>query len=710
MPDQSPAKLVGCLVDVSASMKEALESGRSEEGAGDRLRAVLRATLKVAQAEQRHNTNAFVFVGAFGLNVENCPDVVDLCGVIDALLVGHNSNKTGRELLIELAKGKDLGYIAKFIKDKFSDDEARIIHAFLQRHPHRVDEFVKAIPSEGKIHFLHTGSRVMEGTTGSLPLGLPFLTEYATVLAKSFEDGVVDRSEGMKLAHSMREEWWKEFSHFVPRPVDNVVHLLQRLEEHSKDNGNGDGGNTGKVEKSRDRNLLDTLRPYMYGGTPMRETLKKSLLVFRKHANAKQQVLVLVSDGMSTDGDPLPIARELKKTVSLATVYLTGDQETPRRRLYDRKVKGWNIGQGNLFSMASAVSTDEHPIPVFTSMGWEISSSGECALYTIVSSAALLDEFCSMLLSARFGSADVLLDIVGRVDMDKIVNTAHGDTCKHGTTQKGLPTCYAHATATALHMSLVRIVGREGGYPSFDNILKDIKDRFPPGPNGRAVAEVLKEAITWYRPLRFQKVDEDGARQAVLRRRPVLATFRLSHTGWATFYRHFGSEATCKTVLERDQMAQHRSPPDSGGHAVVLTKCAPGSLTFLNSWGRSWAEGGSFSVQDHTVLELDGASGTGANMCFYDIYWYESDLTAGERQAYNAKVDKALRDRLDNHRSSILELEVRCPRCCKMAPIAQYTGSIRKAVCPFKQCGRSFVPEPEHLIKALYSRAGLCDV
>jgi hypothetical protein len=62
--------------------------------------------------------------------------------------------------------------------------------------------------------------------------------------------------------------------------------------------------------------------------------------------------------------------------------------------------------------MASTVSVDKHPIPVLTSMGWEIPSPGECALFTIVSSAALLDEFCSMLLSARFGSADVLLDIV----------------------------------------------------------------------------------------------------------------------------------------------------------------------------------------------------------------------------------------------------------------------------------------------------------
>ena len=270
-----------------------------------------------------------------------------------------------------------------------------------------------------------TGSFSLTGLAYSLAWST--LTGAATGVAKGVESGVVDRTEAMKLARSMREEWWREFAHFVPRPVDNVDNLLQRLEEHSKENGNGGGGNTGEVEKSRDRNLLDTLRPYMYGGTPMRDALNKSLFVFRKHANAEQRVLVLVSDGMSTDGDPLPIARELQMTVSLAAVYLTSDRETPRRRLYGRKAKGWDIGQGNLFSMASTVPVDKHPIPVLTSMGWEIPSSGECALYTIVSSAALLDEFCSMLLSARFGSADVLLDIVGRLDMDKIIIIHHNN-------------------------------------------------------------------------------------------------------------------------------------------------------------------------------------------------------------------------------------------------------------------------------------------
>jgi hypothetical protein len=158
-------------------------------------------------------------------------------------------------------------------------------------------------------------------------------------------------------------------------------------------------------------------------------------------------------------------------------------------------------------------------------------------------------------------------------------------------------------------------------------------------------------------PLR--KVDEDGARQATLHRRPVLTTFRLSHSGWDAFSQHFSTDASRSSVLTRSHMAPHRSLPDDGGHAVVLYGCAPRSLKFLNSWGNQWGKNGSFSVEDHTVLELDGASQVN-RVCFYDVYWLEKDFTAAERQAYDLKVDEALRYRVPAPHSIRVSLSSRC--------------------------------------------------
>lgn len=48
-------------------------------------------------------------------------------------------------------------------------------------------------------------------------------------------------------------------------------------------------------------------------------------------------------------------------------------------------------------------------------------------------------------------------------------------------------------------------------------------------------------------------------------------------------------------------------------------------LEFLNSWGTSFADKGFFSIKDENVLD---------NLKFYDIYWYESDLTQNEIKSY----------------------------------------------------------------------------
>lgn len=117
-------------------------------------------------------------------------------------------------------------------------------------------------------------------------------------------------------------------------------------------------------------------------------------------------------------------------------------------------------------------------------MGWEIPLSGECALYTTVCSVAVLDEFCSLLLFARFGSADALLDIIGCVQLDAYINNKHTRTRRKPSNQHRSPTCYAHATAAVIHMALLRIVGREGGYPSMKLIRDWIIENFRPNVGG----------------------------------------------------------------------------------------------------------------------------------------------------------------------------------------------------------------------------------
>jgi hypothetical protein len=137
-------------------------------------------------------------------------------------------------------------------------------------------------------------------------------------------------------------------------------------------------------------------------------------------------------------------------------------------------------------------------------------------------------------------------------------------------------------------------------------------------------------------------------------------------------------------------MGLYRFEEDYGGYAVVLVGYAPRLLTFLNSWGSSWGDRGSFSVDNYNAL-----AGNHTDVDFYDVYWLEEDLTSVERQAYNMKVDKELRRRAKHH-PSIFELEYWCPKCRENAPLAEFTGSIRRALCP--NCEESFKPEAGYLV------------
>ncbi|KAK8048249.1 hypothetical protein PG994_009979 [Apiospora phragmitis] len=711
-----PTAVVGCLLDVSGSMHEALEAGHPNEGASKRLHAVLRAILKLAQAEQQHNPNARIFVGVFGLDTDKgCPPVADLCGAADVLLKNFDNERSGHDLLIARANNQKLSHITRYIKEKITDHEAHIINAHLDQHPEQVKQFIDAIPSEKTVEGAKKGSQgigILAGaaigfalsptTAGlSVPLGLGALGGYAVGkdCGDRMEDGAVEKSTALQLARHICGEWLAGFTTLTPRPIDDVIHLLKQLQERSE------AGKDDEKVGAGSSTLLDTFRRYMYGRTPMKAALTQALSAFNKCLDAEHRVLVLVSDGLSTDGDPLRLARDLQQAkVSIATVYLTSNRTGAPRRLYYQPVEVWGSGQRILFRMATRVAGVAHPIPVLTSVGWEVPSDGEVALYATVPTSVVLDEFCSLLLSARFGSADALLDVVGRISQDSYINDKHVLTCRNPSNQRESATCYAHATAAVVHMALLRIVGRKDENPSIEKVRKRIEDSFPSRPGGRNTKEVLKAATSWFPPLKFCQVNEDEARQAVLRRRPVLATFHLSKPGWDEFHKQFkereGPLTEPLTALSRAQMAAHRSLPSDGGHAVVLTTCNPTSLTFLNSWGGNWGNHGSFSIENHTVLELDGVYGK-YSMNFYDVYWLESDLDPIERRAYNAKVDEEVRRRTAQF-PSILELHARCPHCDKDASLAKFKGDIRQVQCP--HCTQSFTPEPGHLMKALDAR------
>jgi Mg-chelatase subunit ChlD len=58
-------------------------------------------------------------------------------------------------------------------------------------------------------------------------------------------------------------------------------------------------------------NILATIEPYIYGGTPMCAALESATGLFHS-VSADDKALFILSDGEASDGDPTVIASQLK--------------------------------------------------------------------------------------------------------------------------------------------------------------------------------------------------------------------------------------------------------------------------------------------------------------------------------------------------------------------------------------------------------------
>jgi hypothetical protein len=695
-----PDTLIGCLLDVSGSMSHAFGSKSVPEDAVDRLQAVFGAALQIAEAEKRQDSRSLMFVAAFGLR-EDCPPVVDLCKIAEILLAEHGNGPSGHDLLVGLANGRELTHVADFIEERLTETEARVVYNYLRQHPEQIEEFINVIPSPAVINAVRRSSVVLDRRSSitSQQSGFLSLLSIITGIDKASEkvDEKIENSKSLRLARTICTRWLRSYQAISAYPVDRVVDILGRVYQQFRQPESGHGVSTEAT------NVVNTLKRYIYGATPMQAALKLALTVFQDYALAQRRMLVLISDGASTDGDPQPAAHDLHSLgVILATVYVTNDEKIAGRRLYDRKLKNWTKRQSTLFEMASKVPSVAHPIPVLKSKGWDVPISGECALYAVVSCTTALHTFCSVLLSGNFGSTRSLLDTIGCVAVDSYVNGNHVGVLNKPSDQGRTMTCYAHATAAAIHMALARIVARKEGHPTIPDIRDRILRDFPTARGIHDFGAMLKIVLEWYRPLQYRQIDEIGARNAVLHRRPVLSAFALSKAGWIQFSDHFKSSETCDKVLTLNEMMPHRNLPAEGAHAVVMTGCSPTSITFLNSWGDKWGQHGSFSVENHKVLEVKKARDKD-RMCFYDIFWLQSSLHQTELDAYDRHNEQLLRDYARDY-PSLVTLTAQCPLCEASEPVSRFGANVSEATCP--QCHRSFELEPVHMLRALHDRPG----
>ena len=214
------------------------------------------------------------------------------------------------------------------------------------------------------------------------------------------------------------------------------------------------------------------------------------------------------------------------------------------------------------------------------------------------------------------------------------------DNCKNALSnytikeQKG-PTCYANAIAGIICLASERVHGREP--LDFIKIRDEIIEDYGLPEGGGNVRYILLKSrlLSSYR-LRSKEIDASEAKSILCQSnpRPILATFYLNENQWNAFGNFFSQNKN--GILYPKDLKKYYDPKKTdtpGGHAVIIMEMKNdifmANLPYYkiaNSWGKEWGQDGYFKVSVAFLLDI--------NFTFYDVFWYESDLTPEEREQY----------------------------------------------------------------------------
>jgi len=203
-------------------------------------------------------------------------------------------------------------------------------------------------------------------------------------------------------------------------------------------------------------------------------------------------------------------------------------------------------------------------------------------------------------------------------------------------------TCWANAYSAAIFLTNKRIFGRKSKtFETYrENLIKFACDK-----NGDDGGNINEDKVVNYferNKIYFDKLDEEEAKNALMKGRVVVCDFRLNDQQWDNFDKFY--QTNKRGILEEEDInvgCDQSIDSNLQGHSVLLIeieidKEGKSYLRFLNSWGQNWADEGTFKVRNGNALK-----GLGRESCppiFYDIYFLEEDLTDEEIKYFNKNI------------------------------------------------------------------------
>ena len=665
------ATLVGVLVDVSGSMKSSIGERPNQKGG-----SWVRSIFNVVDGLTKHDVSSSNHVFALGFGAEKEPGSFDLLNTIAVNTKSSEDThrKSKREILEEILgilersgapRVRTWGKMDVLENVVEKSDACSILRRLKDNSEFRSKFVDDCLPETCREVEIGNSARSVANKAihetmfwGFWAVGkVPFVGDGAQNFAS--EDSVKDVvKKGKELLLEC-----VTFKRVSPAAIIDVHRASKIL--------HGGIGEKELTEKRIDE-LMETVEPFIYGRTPLMGTLKaaKDLFAMPKFEHYNK-LLFILSDGHPSDGMDPPIKEMADLDVKTVCCYITDNAIDDPKRLYSTECESWDCAAKLMFKMSSTITTQTIPRTIFVKRGWNIDfANNETRLFVQVNHPDIIEDVCGLARDVVC-CQEVLSDVLSSVSLDLYINQANdGFVPKE---QVG-GTCYANASAALLHLSMQRIVGREGGYPDFFDLRKEVIAKY--GEHGANTLRVLKEVCPQYR-LHCQEVDVLGAMKAITAKRPVLATFRLTDEEWdifSVFYKRNRKGVLSSSILDRKR---RRGGAKLSGHAVVLIGFNSESLRLMNSWSSRWADGGFFRVSDADVLGLR----------FVDVYWTKKNLKPSEIRAYDrrgATISQNLISKLKGLQTALYK----CPLCRQTSEVVEFSGHHLEVVCP--KCGKKF--------------------
>ena len=661
--------LIGILLDVSRSMKRSIGRGIDDNG-----EPWARSIFEVIDNLIKYDVSTDNHVFAVGFGANEGEQIFDILGTLERIHL-HNQAFDRNDKPVTRGHLNEIFNIlekagARYIR-KWADVEVarRVIPDYTADLLLRKFQSDQSFARKFVMEFLPPACRDWHTEDNPL-LGLleTVVTSVVTTFKRATTEDVKDVID--KAAPHLMKKSVGEDSIFNVRKASDILHGCFDEEELSKE---------------RSRELLRRIKPYIYGGTPLYESIRRATVLMRTNkVSCHKKVLFVLSDGEPRDGDIDDLVKKNEAVsnltdaeVNVVGCFVTDSTTIKPKRLYSEMKPEWQKGAQFLFSLSSILTTQSIPRTMFVKRKWSIEvKNNETRLFLQVNHPKHLREACKLARKVVC-SKEALSELLADVYIDDVyINRSVRDYDYEAQAEQVEDTCYAHASATVLHLTMRRIHGPENDVPSFVELKDEMIGKF--GKEAYSITKALDEMCENYN-LRYKPVDLEGAMEAVASSRPVIATFKLNHDEWGRFKEFFITNGKGILTKKEIDITARPSNPKRFGHAVVLTSFNSEYLRLLDSRGSDWADNGFIKVQNADVLGFK----------FYDVYWEIEDLNEKEKTSLKelgSKRAKWLMETLPSLQRD--DYTVKCPICRVDSPVKDFTGNLLQAKCP--KCKKPF--------------------